>query len=448
LKPVVGISGLGDRKKEGHANGGKESNDNQTTKKYTTHKKNNQHHGVLDTWRNKTLRDDKHKKNIPASGIAVDGQTDEDAPQTTTTTSSSASSESPFNGDVPTSLQVVRSIKTTPVKKKIVFTSPKHTRRTKPTMELSDLGKRSILGLMSPGNINPTHKCTAGGLFWAPGLIFSFFFFVSFLHLFLYLSFPHRSAFVKTKTAIQSLSSSTRNDGSIGDHSKKEIAKLKRVRKSMLTPWTAIASQETEVFILREKALVHFCARSKGTNMFNVLEETYYRRLYSYKNRFRAAQKTNSYHGLLPLARKAGPFSPMVERVPEQDNQSSPTKKKPGGSNIYVPMPSLVSPDRQSKYGKSRTKKENKSNKKKHHSVHGTVMGDGQGDEEQDMLDTMRKRNMEMQKLKDRSSATTNKKQHFKFGADQQNRRSVALDLALDNCLELHLNEERKKFLE
>ena len=199
LKPVVGISGLGDRKKEGHANGGKESNDNQTTKKYTTHKKNNQHHGVLDTWRNKTLRDDKHKKNIPTSGIAVDGQTDEDAPQTTTTTSSSASSESPFNGDVPTSLQVVRSIKTTPVKKKIVFTSPKHTRRTKPTMELSDLGKRSILGLMSPGNINPTHKCTAGGLFWAPGLIFSFFFFVSFLHLFLYLSFPPSFSFCQNQ---------------------------------------------------------------------------------------------------------------------------------------------------------------------------------------------------------------------------------------------------------
>lgn len=176
LKPVVGISGLGDRKKEGHANGGKESNDNKTTKNNTTLKKNNQNHGVLDTWRNKTLRDDKHKKNIPASGTTVDGQTDKDAPQTTTTTSSSANSESPFNGDVPTSLQVVRSIKTTPVKKKIVFTSPKHTRRTKPTMALSDLGKRSILGLMSPGNINPTHESTAGGLLLASRLIFFFFF--------------------------------------------------------------------------------------------------------------------------------------------------------------------------------------------------------------------------------------------------------------------------------
>ena len=190
LKPVVGISGLGDRKKEGHANGRKQSNDNKTTKNNTTLQQNNQNHGVLDTWRNKTLCDDKHKKNIPTSGTSVDGQTDKDAPQTTTTTSSSASSESPFNGDVPTSLQVVRSIKTTPVKKKIVFTSPKHTRRTKPTMELSDLGKRSILGLMSPGNINPTHESTAGGLLLASKLIFFFFFCIFLSPMFQLLSRP------------------------------------------------------------------------------------------------------------------------------------------------------------------------------------------------------------------------------------------------------------------
>ena len=66
LKPVVGISGLGDRKKEGHANGRKQSNDNKTTKNNTTLQQNNQNHGVLDTWRNKRTIPRHEKPSTPS----------------------------------------------------------------------------------------------------------------------------------------------------------------------------------------------------------------------------------------------------------------------------------------------------------------------------------------------------------------------------------------------
>jgi len=213
----------------------------------------------------------------------------------------------------------------------------------------------------------------------------------------------------------------------------------------MLTPWTAIATQETEVFILRDKSLGFFCDRSSGTDMFEVLEKTYHRRLYSYKDRFRAAKETKSYHGMIPLNRKNGPFSPTVTREPEA--------KESNDGEIVISMSSLLGKKVRKNNNSHSTKKKNHKSRQKNspgssHHHHDTIMGDGGGDEETDQLEQLRKMTEMFKRKEERQSALKNPKQHFKFDADQQNRRSIALDVALDACLELHLTEERKKILE
>jgi CRP-like cAMP-binding protein len=143
--------------------------------------------GIIETWRDQPIpKFDKKGNEIKNKKNALDITVIADATKSSSTTPTTQNSS--FS-NIPTPLQVVHEIKTTRIKKKIVYSSPKHTRSVKPTMELSKLGKKSILGLMSP-------------------------------------------ALFKIKSSISTLSNSSRNGGSIGDHEKKQLVKLNRIRVS------------------------------------------------------------------------------------------------------------------------------------------------------------------------------------------------------------------------
>ena len=346
------------------------------------------------TWKNK--QNNKHNQQLKGSNSTKSKS--KSNPNTTTTTTTTATKTSvPTTFEVKTHLEQNRAISTM---------EPVHTRRKNPTMELSVLGKKSIVGLMAP-------------------------------------------KVYKLRQTMATLATSTRNDGSVSNHQLKEHAKLNKALNSMSTPWTAIATQDTEVFILSNKHLGTFCARSKGTNMYEALETTYHRRLYSYKDRFRMAKATKSYHGLLPPTRKNGAFSPL--RSASSVRSTGDSNGSPSNREIVISMPSIMRKKLSKKLTISEKEQLKQSKHNKNSNGHGkkiSAMFGGGGNQEEDMLDTMRIRNEIQKKAKGRDSALEEKNGKFvEFGADQQNRRSMALDRALDACLEIHLDEERRKIM-
>ena len=308
-----------------------------------------------------------------------------------------------FAEDVPTTTSVLQYIN-----QDRTCLEPHHTRWKKPTMELSVFGKKSIIGLMAP-------------------------------------------KVYKLKQESKRLLASSRNDGSINVHNIKESKKIQKKLHAMKTSWLTIATQETEVFILSGKHLGTFCARSKGTNMFDVLDETYNRRLYSYKDRFRKAKQTKSFHGQLPPTRERGPFSPLRRTGGDGSSVSS----SPGSRSIVVSMPSIMRKKLSKKNSYEQRNQMQKNLLVEGHGSHGSMFGglptkqQDNGSEEEDQLTTMRIRNAlnKKEKEKKKSALALEGGKFVEFGADQQNRRSMALDRALDACLELHLSAERRKML-
>ena len=260
---------------------------------------------------------------------------------------------------------------------------------------------------------------------------------------------------------------------------------LSRQVELLKSPWVVVASSDVEAFVLSGKALSSFIARSKGTNMFQELATTFEQRILQYKRRFRQAAATGTFRRMLPTERKSGPFSPLqktgvgcrgVGDVNGGNSKQMVSEDSPlsvlasAGSPLSLSSPSrshslprLVHPSRiKSKPGGASSAQQQQQLRRRRqaseqHISQIAVGGFGSQNsgyagapEKDEDMEQMKSRTQERRRLqrKPATSAIASKKRGaFSFGADQQNRRSQALDLALDKCLEQHLREEREKIL-